>query len=654
MSIFSRPPESFVLTKSFICSVLGCDKPLHDETYTKINFAENASEGCVAIVNKKTVNPNKLSPPSTWEGLADTAIQKGAKLLISPIQIKDYPCIISDHVLHAYIDIVGAIRTHYKARAIAITGSIGKSTTTEMTYAVISSKYKTPVVKSDGSNNNAVRTVGLKVQHLTYDDEFYVQEVMEGPPVGCAGQIARMVQPSAAIITFIGTSHIKDFLTQDRILESCLSIQDGMPDDGLLIMNGDDPFQWSAETRCRKVYYALDNDQADYRAVNIRGENDFLKFDILHHGTVTPVEIQCYGKHNVLDALAAFAAGKWAGMKDREIAAGLRNYHPQGIRQNFVNYAGIRFYLDCYNAAMESIASAFDAMSMIDPNSSSRRYAILGDIAESETKKEEIHHEVGRIAVNSGIDHLICYGADARMIAAYALENSSMPVYHTQDPERLAKYLKEELRPGDIVLVKGSRSMQLEHVIDLAYGTWLHEEFERYDSLTANLEEDGIRYTVFTDHAALIKPVSEHDSLVLPSLVGGKPLTGISSYAFQSSPLRSVVFPDSLRNIRRAAFYKAGNLETVHIPGSVEIIDRGAFSTCGSLREVTIENGCGHLGYRAFASCRALKSIIIPPSVHYIGEDAFHNCRRLTIYGEKGSLAERYAKENGIAFAALS
>ncbi len=644
------PSEKFVLTKSFLCAALGCEMQGEDEEYSQINYANRVAENGVAIVNRNSVNPFNPSDPALCEKFADTAMQRGAKLLIAPMQIRDYPCIIYDNPPQAYVRIINAIRKQFPAIGIAVTGSIGKSTTTEMTYAVISSKYKAPVVRTDGSNNNAVRVIGLLVQKLAYDDEYYVQEVMEGPPVGCAGELGRMVLPSAAIITVVGSAHLLNFKTQDRIFESCLSIQEALPEDGLLIMNGDDPFQWGAETKRRKVYYAIDNEQADYRAVNIRPEDDCLAFDILHHGASTPVKIQCLGRHNVLNALAAFAAGKWAGLEDSEVAAGLLNYHPQGVRQNLVNYGGIRFYMDCYNSSKESVASAVSTVKTVKPAGSGRRIALLGDISESGDQKEEIHRSVGRFVAESGIDHLICYGSSAQMIAETARECSLLPVFASQDRNEVSEYVRRLVQPDDIVLVKGSRSMAMERVIDDAYGTWFHEEFEGHDFLTSYLEEGNVRYRMHTDHATAFRPTAQMTVLDLPSEINGLPVTGIAAYAFMSSELRFVSLPKTLRNIRRAAFYKCRKLETVLIPGSVQIIDRSAFHTCTCLRDVGILNGCEHLGEMAFQYCPKLSRIVIPPSVKYIADNAFAECGDLTIFGEESSYAERYAQEHDIRF----
>lgn len=634
------------LTKSWVCDTLGLPAPKQEDVYTRICFAYEAQPGSIAILSVITSDLSTKTSQKTCIELADRAMRQGAKLLLSTFQVKDYPCLIVDDVLVAYCKIVLRIRNQFHPHTIAITGSIGKTTTTQMVYSVISHKYNTH--RNGGSANN-LRLISGVIQKLKPEHEMYVQEVMEGPPYRGASLVSKLVQPDIAIITLVGTSHMETFLTQERIWESCLSVEDGMKDDGLLILNGDDPFQWGAETRCRKLYYAINNEAADYHAVNIHGSGQRLYFDILHDGVTTPVYIRCFGMHNVLNALAAFAAGKCSGMTDQEAAEGLATFQTSGIRQNYVRYGGKNIYLDCYNAAVESIASSFDTLMTIPISKGGRRIAVIADIKEAGDKEKDFHISVGKNIVHSKIDGLICYGESARLIADVVRSESSIPVFHTESADDLVEYLKNNITNNDVVLYKGSHSMALEHIVDRAYGTWFHEEYERYDFKTRVVKDGNLKYMLYTDHATVEEKLSNAVSVSIPEYVDGLPVTGIDKNVFNNSKYtEEIVLPPQLKNIRYCAFYKANHIQTVTIPSSVQIIDNSAFSTCANLQSVTILEGCKHLGYRAFGNCRKLEKIILPGSIQQIGEEAFLNCDRLVVYAPRGSFAWQYAKDHGM------
>ncbi len=639
------------LDRNTICEILGIPVPDGpNEKYTMLNFAMDARKGGVAIISAITSNPEYVTPQSKCAELADLAISKGAKLLIADRQFKDYPTLVVDNVFDAYCRIISTLRSRFDPRTVSITGSIGKTTATEMVYTVLSSKFNTH--RNTGSANS-VRYAGSVIQGLKKSHEVYVQETMEGPPYGAASTISRLVQPQAAVVTLVGTSHMSAFGSQERILESCLGVQDGMPEEGLLVLNADDPFQRNAGEKCKRraVYYGICDPGADYRAENIRGEGDSLCFDVIAEGRRTPVRIYCFGHHNVLNALASFAIGRWAGMSEQEIAAGLGKYRTSGIRQNLVSYGGNRIYLDCYNAAPESMKSALDAFAEIAVPSGGRRIGVLADVAEVGDRAEEYHRRIGRLAAESCLDLLICYGHDAGWIAEEAKAAGNFPVYHTESKDELLSLIRGHVTSLDLTLFKGSHSMELEHVVDLIWGTWFHEEFERYDFKTKTVSDEDFTYRVYTDHVTLENKKSTRRDIVIPDTVEGLPVTGIERNAFNGTKYtQSVQLPSGLVNIRYCSFYKANQITELRIPASVRVIDMSAFSTCEKLMRVQIEEGCRHLGYRAFGNCRNLTDIWIPATVRQIGSEAFLNCSKLTIHGEKGSVAEAYANRNKIRF----
>ncbi len=637
------------LDTNYIYTVLGLDKTEEINVhYSMVNFAMDTRENGISIIAEISSDPDYITSDNRCEELADIAISSGAKIIIADRQYKDYPTLIYKKPFEAYCKIISSLRKKFNPKTVSITGSIGKTTETEMIYSVLSSRFATH--RNTGSANN-VRYSGAVIQGLKKSHEFYVQELMEGPPYGAASTISKLVQPDVSVVTRIGTSHMEVFGTQERILESCLGIQDGMPEDGILIMNADDPLQWTSRELCSRevIYYGIENTEAEYCAINIREEAESQEFDIKHSGNLTHVKLQCFGRHNVLNAVAAFAVGKWAGMTDEEIVKGIARYRTSGIRQNFVRHGGFGLYLDCYNASSESIEVALNTFADIPVPNKGRHIGVLADVVEVGDKAEEYHKIIGEYVAKSCLDLVICYGKNAAYIAEAVVRCSKIPVFYTNNINELIILIKKKVRTIDVTLFKGSHAMALEHVVDMIWGTWYHEEFERYDFKTHVVEDDDFKYRVYTDHVTVIEKKSNIENLVFHDYVEGLPITGIEANAFCKSKYTcSVRFPSKLSNIRYCAFYKANKITEIDIPSSVNIIDASAFSTCDNLRCVRIAEGCTHIGYRAFGNCKNLKDIFIPASVRQIGDEAFINCNMVTIHTPRGSYAFKYAKSKGI------
>lgn len=640
----------WILTKKNICAALGLPAPAADEVYTKLEYARDAGQGCVALVRTRAFDPYIYTSPEECERLADLAVSKGAKLLLTDRQIKDYPCLVVPEPFEAFQTIIAAIRRKFTGHVVGVTGSIGKTSTTGMVNAVVSSKYKT---FSNLHNANSAIFAAKLIQQLTPEYGAYVQEIAEAPPYGLAGVIARMVQPEVAIVTVVGTSHMQALGSQERIRETCLSVAEGLRENGTLILNGDDPFQKDPGCKQKVLYYAIENKDADYRAEHISGGENGMEFEVVYDGQHVPVKIACYGLHNVMDALAAFAAGKCIGMTDAEVVRGLASFRTAGIRQNVVKYGGQTMFLDCYNAAAESMQSSFNSFAMIPVKNGGRRIAVLGDIKETGKKDEEIHANVGRMLAASNVDIAVCYGDSAAIIADTAKALCGKEIIWSNDFDTVKNWLMQNVTVNDVLLFKGSRGMALERFADALTGTWFYEMDEGLIAGSRLKTVNNLTYRVYADHATLVSKDAGAPDVTIEAYVDGKPVTGIERSVFSGSKYtESVTFPDTLTNIRYCAFYKTNKLKTVSTPPSVRIIDNSAFSTCANLRTVEIAEGCTHLGYRAFGNCKALEKITIPATVRQIGGECFLNCEKLTIHGKAGSYAQQYARGHSIPFCA--
>lgn len=643
------------LTTDHICEWIGAEKTIPNMKFTQIRFAQDAIEGCLALASAISSSADYVPSPEESERTAKKAIEKGAIGILSTIQIKNYPCIIIDKPVKAYITICSHIRAQYKPKAVAITGNIGKTSTMELINAMLRSKFNTYGLIG---NANTVRYAGIIVQGLKKEHEAYIQETMEGPPYGAASNVSKISQPSIAVVTKVSTSHLdfqksktnkNYFETQEQIWESCLSIQDGMPKDGILILNGDDPFQQNAESKCRIVYYGIDNEEATYRAADISNTEKGVRFICEYPKGKIKIQLKVFGKHNVLNALAGFAVGKEYGMSDEEIAVALENFKPNAsIRQNLVTHGGYKLYIDCYNITLDSTISFFDATQDTYIPDGRKRIVIIGDGEWTDQKTAEFI-DIGKAAIKTNFDIMIFYGELAR----YAFDEyvkSGKDAFWVNSDEKCEKVILDIAQPGDLLAFKGGRrAVKLEYVIDDIFGMWYSEEGEREKLQSRNTENNSWKYTVYTNHITLNKYTGNEENPEIPSEIEGLPVWGIGNSCFaHNKKIKNVVIPENVRNIRYCAFYMCEGIEEVTLPNSLKRIGASAFSKCKNLKKVTLGNGVTDMLYRCFGNCVALHEINIPKTVQQIGNEAFLNCHNVKVNVEKNSVAEKYCLENGV------
>ena len=632
-----------ILTKKNICRILDIPFDGADVQYTMLKYAEKATPGCIAYIQRYKFSPWSNPPRNVVESLAETAILRGAKALLYSSQIKDYPCIVTpgDSRL-AVIAIMSEVSAQFHPLTIEITGSYAKTTTTSMIESVFSQKYKTYGLK--GVNDNEFQPTVGRIQKLDSETEVFVQEAAEGASFGVPGMISEMIHPDICVVTSVGTSHLERLKTRERIMESCMSLQQGMKENGVVVLNGDDPYLSRVKPERRAVYYGVDNENVEYRAVNIIDTEEGLRFDIAHDGVLTAVSLHCYGHFNAQNAAAAFAVAKLAGLSDEEAAFGLSCFYPKGTRQNLVRWGNYKFYLDCYNASVESMKSSIDTLSNMVIQDGGRRIAVLADIREAGEITEEVHRAVGRYVRESKIDYLIVYGDAVRFILEEVGWIKGLTTHYAHSLEEVAKLLQELVTPLDIVLLKGSNAMGLSAIPDQMVGTWLREDKKPVTTWKGRL----LKYKFIEDHAVVSQCLTEGHYVSIPRSIQKKHVTGVGENAFTDAAVQIVVVPETVRNIRKRAFFRAEALRGILLPESLRFIDDEAFASCKSLKEVMINEGCIHIGNAAFADCSSLRRVYIPKSVKQISETAFQGCENLRIICAQDSYAQKYAEQLGI------
>ncbi len=370
--------------------------------------------------------------------------------------------------IRAIADIAKFYRGKADVKTVAVTGSVGKTTTKEFVSAVLSQRFK--CYRTEG-NHNSVIGLPMSLFEVPRDSECAVLEMgMSG--FGEISSMANTACPNVAMVTNIGTSHMEMLGSRENICRAKMEILEGLCEGGTLLLNGDEPLL--CEYDCgdvEPVFVGINNRHADYRALNIRCEAMKTTFDMIAQGKVIPnIELPVMGDHYVYAALFAFAAGRILGMDDESIRTGLLSFKNVGMRQNIYELEGLTVIEDCYNASPESMKSGIDVLAQLTQQKGGRAVAVLGDMLELGEGSPALHRSVGAYLAGKGGRLLFTFGERASEIANAAVSGGmdEESVYVNRDresPEITGEMLIHGLRAGDVVLFKASRSMALERVI---------------------------------------------------------------------------------------------------------------------------------------------------------------------------------------------
>ncbi len=362
-----------------------------------------------------------------------------------------------------------ACRHALTCRTVAVTGSVGKTTTKDMIASVLSVKHKT--FRTPG-NRNSIIGMPLSLTEIPADTVWAVLEMgMSG-----FGEIERLSvigEPEIGVITNIGTAHMEALGSRENICRAKLEILCGLRTGGTLLLNGDEPLLQSIGGKSYKtVYVSTERDNVDFFAKNIRVENHRTLFDLVWSGgEERDLCIRVMGKHNVYAAAFAFAVGSMSGMTAEELREGLLQFEPEGLRQNMNECGNWTFLEDCYNASPEAMNASLEVLHDYSRRSGRRSVAVLGDMLELGSESGALHRRVGAHLAYLGIDRLVTVGAAAGQIAVGAQQMGMDPAHicsgmDPADPASVADTLQELLQPGDVVLFKASRAIGEERIIE--------------------------------------------------------------------------------------------------------------------------------------------------------------------------------------------
>ncbi|MEC0229731.1 UDP-N-acetylmuramoyl-tripeptide--D-alanyl-D-alanine ligase [Paenibacillus alba] len=358
-------------------------------------------------------------------------------------------------------------------RIIGITGSNGKTTTKDLVAAVLGSTYE--VHKTKGNLNNHIG-LPLTLLQLEETTQFAVVEMgMSGR--GEIELLSDLAEPEAAIITMIGESHLLQLGSRDEIARAKAEIASGMPKDGLLIYNGDEPL---IEQALAERGLGANEEQAEVEGLrrirfgsgagndlfptDIRMDADGAYFQINSPG-YPELFIPLLGTHNVINALAAIAIGETFGVAPIAIAAGLRSLQMTSMRiEKLTAASGLTVLNDAYNASPASMRAAIALTEQL--GGFGRKFLVLGDMLELGEHEEQFHRDIGAMIASERVDYVFTFGRLGRFIADEA--EARFPQGHVRafdEKDQLAAELAALAQKDDLVLVKGSRGMRLEQVV---------------------------------------------------------------------------------------------------------------------------------------------------------------------------------------------
>lgn len=393
-----------------------------------------------------------------------SVIEKGALCAISETVPKGY----EDKVILVpnSIKAMGMVASTYRDKMqglniVAVTGSVGKTTTKEMIYAVLSEKYKTH--KTTGNHNS---DIGLPISMLTLDGSYQAAVYEMGmSSKGEISYLTNIVRPHVAVITNIGNMHIEYLGSRERIRDAKMEIAEGLSENGKLILNGDEPLLSGVE---RAVYVAFDNCESQVRITNISENKAGCRFDIVYMGElVSDLFIPVLGRHNIFNAAMAYTVGKCFMMSDDEIRRGLLNFKSDDMRQNFTSYEDITILMDCYNAGPESTAASLAVLKSYCMRNNKRAVAVLGEMRELGDYADQLHYQTGQRAAEC-VEFLFTVGKSSLAEGALScgMVKEKIIELGDKDYDICASIIADKIKAGDCILFKASRSMKLEKLID--------------------------------------------------------------------------------------------------------------------------------------------------------------------------------------------
>ena len=381
----------------------------------------------------------------TKQKISEDDLEKYSKKII--IEVED--------TLKALYEIARHKRSLYDIPVIAITGSVGKTSTKDIIGSVVSQKYKT--LKTEGNQNN---NIGLPLTILKLEDHEAAVIEMGMNHFGEISLLTSIAKPTLAVITNIGTSHIGNLGSRENILKAKLEILEGMNIPRVVINNDNDLLHKWYEENKEKIEihtYGIKN-KSEINAVEIKSDEENSRFYAQTENEKFEIDVPVGGEHFVYNALSAVEVGRLLDISKEQIQNGIKNFELTKKRMDIKKLEnGTTIINDSYNASYESMKASIKYLA---EHTGKRKIAVLGDMFELGEYAEELHRRVGEEVAKNNIDILICAGNNSKYIIEGANKNSKTEKIILKNNDEILKKLIEIMQKDDIVLIKASNGMK--------------------------------------------------------------------------------------------------------------------------------------------------------------------------------------------------
>jgi len=388
------------------------------------------------------------------------ALANGASLCIGerdPKGESEMPYIKVDSSLAAVGRLAAWYRSLFDIPVVGITGSVGKTTTKEMVWSVLRQKYETHKTQKNFNNE-----LGVPQTLLAMPEDSTAAVIEMGiSDFGEMSRLTAMVKPTVAVMSIIGYSHLEFLGDRAGVLRAKGEIFEGVAEDGVAVLNGDDDLLCDFMPPVRRVTYGL-NEGNDYVASNVENlGQDGVACTIRWKDEEINVTIPAYGTHMVYAALAGTAVGDQLGLSAQQIKDGIEAYETVGRRAHIEKTDSLVIVDDCYNANPSSVSAAITSLD----GAKGRRVCILGDMLELGTEENALHEGVGKKCAEAKIDLLLATGELSKHTVAGAAALGDNAKWFCDKPALIAA-LPQLLKKGDTVLVKASHSRKFEEITE--------------------------------------------------------------------------------------------------------------------------------------------------------------------------------------------
>jgi len=373
--------------------------------------------------------------------------------------------LVVDDPLVALQQLGAAVRRLWGRPLIAVTGSAGKTTTKEAVARVLATRQR--VLKSQGNLNNQF---GMPLQLLKLEPEHDLAVIEMGMShPGEITELARLAQPNCGVVTMVAPVHLEFFDSIAGIARAKYELIESLPSGGIAILNADDEYvsQFGRDFHGRVVTFGI-HKAADVSARNIESRGPLgSAFDIVADGEQARATLPLLGEHNIYNALAAVAVGLRYGVSLSDATASLATLSAGDKRGEILSYGGATIINDCYNSNPKALDSMVRSLAQLPAQ---RRVVVAGEMLELGPAGEGMHRDCGQHMANSGIDVLL----GVRGLAKALVEGASaagMRAEFVDTPEEAGEWLRQEIKAGDVVLLKASRGVRLERALEVWMGT---------------------------------------------------------------------------------------------------------------------------------------------------------------------------------------